>query len=400
MRRSPLFVIFLTVFLDLLGFGIVIPLAPLYVKQFAADPALVGRLVGLLGTFYSLMQFLFAPVWGRLSDRVGRRPILLMSISGSCLSYVLFAIAVGIGSLPLLFGSRLIAGVMAANLSTAQAYIADVTTPENRAKGMGLVGAAFGLGFVFGPALGAWLSQPGFSPVMVPAVAAGLCFLNVVLAAIRLPESLPPEARAAVPERRRGVQAMAVALADARVARLVQILFLVTFAFTMMEWTLALFVSARFHFGREQAGLLFAALGLLVAFVQGGLVGRLVKRVGEAHLVAAGTLAMALALLLLPATHSVGSLMAVMSLLAFGNGINNPSLSSLISRAVGTTEQGTILGAAQGFSSLARAVGPFCAGWLFDVGMASPYLAAALIMAVAFVLSLRVLGRQAVVATT
>jgi MFS transporter, DHA1 family, tetracycline resistance protein len=398
MKRSPLFVIFLTVFLDLLGFGIVIPLAPLYVKQFAAEPALVGRLVGLLGTFYSLMQFLFAPVWGRLSDRVGRRPILLMSISGSCLSYVLFAVAVGMRSLPLLFGSRLIAGAMAANLSTAQAYIADVTTPENRAKGMGMIGAAFGLGFVFGPAVGAWLSQPGFSPVMVPAVAAGLCFLNVVLAAIRLPESLPPDTRAAIPERRRGVRAMAGALADPRVARLVQTLFLVTFAFTMMEWTLALFVAVRFHFGREQAGLLFAALGLLVAFVQGGLVGRLVKRVGEAHLVVAGTLSMALALLLLPTTHTVGSLMAVMALLAFGNGINNPSLSSLTSRAVAPTEQGTILGAAQGFSSLARAVGPFCAGWLFDLGIAYPYLGAALVMAAAFVLSLRVLGQQRAVA--
>jgi MFS transporter, DHA1 family, tetracycline resistance protein len=401
MKRSPLFIIFLTVFLDLLGFGIVIPLAPLYVKQFAADPASVGRLAGLLGTFYSLMQFLFAPVWGRLSDRVGRRPILLMSISGSCLSYLLFAVAVWARSLPLLFGSRLIAGIMAANLATAQAYIADVTTPENRAKGMGLVGAAFGLGFVFGPALGGWLSQPGFSPVMVPAVAAGLCLFNVLLAAFRLPESLPAEARAAVPERRRGLRAMATALADPRIARLVQLLFLVTFAFTMMEWTLTLFVAGRFHFERKDAGYLFAALGVLIAIVQGGLVGRLVKRVGEAHLVVAGTLMMAVALALIPTTHSVPSLMAVMALLALGNGINNPSLSSLTSRAVDATEQGGILGAAQGFSSLARAVGPFCAGWLFDLGIAYPYLGAAAVMTVAFLLSLRVLGeRRAVAAAT
>ena len=158
------------------GVGIVIPLAPLYVNQFAAEPASVGRLVGLMGTAYSLMQFLFAPVWGRLSDRVGRRPVLLVSVGGSGVAYLLFAFAIATRSLPLLIASRFGAGITAANLSTAQAYIADVTPPEGRAKGIGLVGAAFGLGFILGPALGAWLSQPSFGLLAVPGVAAALCF--------------------------------------------------------------------------------------------------------------------------------------------------------------------------------------------------------------------------------
>jgi MFS family permease len=402
MKRSPLITIFLTIFLDLLGFGIVIPLAPLFVKQFAGAvaPEWVGRLAGLLGTSYSLMQFLFAPLWGRLSDQVGRRPILLLSISGSCLSYVLFAIAVALHSLPLLLVSRLAAGVMAANLSTAQAYIADVTSPENRAKGMGLVGAAFGLGFVFGPALGGWLSRPEFSPLMVPGVAAALCLINVVLAFFRLPESLPAELRGTFPSRRRGIPAMAAALGDRRVSGWVRLTFLVTLAFTMMEWTLTLFVADRFGFSRSQAGYLFAYLGILVAIVQGGLVGRLAKRMGEGRMVTSGTLLTALALALIPIFHSLGGLRIALALLALGNGLYTPSLSSLTSQAVEATEQGATFGAAQGFSSLARAVGPFFGGWLLDLGIGYPFFAGAALMLGGCALAGVVLRRHARVAMT
>jgi MFS family permease len=386
-KRSPLYTIFLTVFLDLLGFGIVIPLAPLYVKQFAADPANVGWLVGLMGTSYSLMQFLFAPVWGRLSDRVGRRPVMLVSIAGSCLAYLLFALAVATRSLPLLIASRLGAGITAANLSTAQAYIADVTTPEGRAKGMGMVGAAFGLGFILGPALGAWLSQPSFGPLAVPGVAAALCFLNLGMAVVRLPESLPPSARGAV--RRAGrLSGMAAALADPRVGRPILLLFLATTAFAMLEWTLALFLSRRFGFERERAGYVFAFLGIVLVLVQGGLVGRLARRIGEARMVTLGTGAMALSLALLPWAFSLPALLVVLALLALGNGINTPALSSLTSRGAEATEQGATLGAAQGFSSLARAIGPIVGGLLWDRHLAYPFLAAALLMLVALAGSL------------
>jgi MFS family permease len=400
MKRSPLFTIFLTIFLDLLGFGIVIPLAPLFVKQFAGGQATewVGRLAGLLGTSYSLMQFLFAPLWGRLSDQVGRRPILLLSITGSFLSYLVFAVAIAMGSLPLLFVSRLVAGAMAANLSTAQAYIADVTTPENRAKGMGLVGAAFGLGFVFGPALGGWLSGPEFSPLMVPGVAAALSLLNLLMAAFRLPESLPEEMRRSQPARRRGIPAMAAALADPRVSGWVQLTFLVTLAFTMMEWTLTLFVAERFQFSRSEAGYLFAYLGILVALVQGGLVGRMVKRMGEGRLVTTGVLLTAVALALIPVFHSLGGLRLALALLALGNGMYTPSLSSLTSQAVEATEQGATFGAAQGFSSLARAVGPFLGGWLLDLGLGYPFFAGALLMVGGCGFAARVLRRQRVLA--
>lgn len=392
-QRSPLFTIFLTVFLDLLGFGIVIPLAPLYVKQFAADPATVGRLVGVMGMAYSLMQFLFAPVWGGLSDRVGRRPVLLVSIAGSCLAYLLFAAAVAMESLPLLIASRLGAGITAANLSTAQAYIADVTTPERRAKGMGLIGAAFGLGFILGPALGAWLSQPVFGPLAVPGVAAALCFLNFGMAFFRLPESLPPESRGETARPGR-LKRMASALTDPRVGRWILLLFVATTAFAMLEWTLALFLSKRFGYERERAGYLFAYLGVVLVLVQGGLVGRLARTIGEARMVTIGTLAMAIAIGVMPWTFSLPALLGVLALLAVGNGLSTPALSSLTSRGVAATEQGATLGAAQGFSSLARAVGPIAGGWLYDRHLAAPFLLAALLLLVAFLVSLPRAAKQ------
>jgi predicted MFS family arabinose efflux permease len=308
-------------------------------------------------------------------------------IGGSCLAYLLFTLAVAIGSLPLLIASRLGAGITAANLSTAQAYIADVTTPEGRAKGMGLVGAAFGLGFVLGPALGAWLSQPSFGPLAVPAVAAGLCLLNLALALVRLPESLPPDARRAPGSRPERLRGMATALADPRVGRWILLLFVATTAFAMLEWTLALFLSRRFGYERAAAGYVFAYVGVILVLVQGGLVGRLSRRIGEARMVLVGTLAMALAMGLLPRVHALGPLLAVLALLAIGSGINTPALSSLTSRGVAGSEQGAALGAAQGFSSLARAAGPIAGGWLFDLHIALPFLGGALLMLVAVTLS-------------
>jgi MFS transporter, DHA1 family, tetracycline resistance protein len=395
-RRSPLAVIFLTVFLDLLGFGIVLPLAAYYVGALGGSgmtPAQIATASTWLGALYSFTQFLFAPLWGWLSDRVGRRPIILLSVAGSCLSYVLFGLAT---SLPVLLLSRALAGAMAANISTAQAYVADVTTPEERTKGMGMIGAAIGLGFVLGPAIGAWVggTEAGRPSMAVPILAAGLAALNLALAFFLLPESLKPGT-----ERRTwSVGVYQRALSHPRVGLPILMFFLGTLAFAAMEWTLTPFLIDRFAFSQRDTGKLFFGLGLIIALVQGGLIRRLAKGGREPQLLVAGTLLMVPGLALIPWAPTVPALWGVLSVLAFGQGIVSPSTSSLISQATSPTEQGAILGVSQGMSSLARAIGPLAAGALIgaqgSVGVAFP--AAALVMALAFLLSLRILaGRRA-----
>jgi predicted MFS family arabinose efflux permease len=220
-------------------------------------------------------------------------------------------------------------------------------------------------------------------------VSAALCFVNLVLALVRLPESLPLEARRAAGARPGRLRGMGSALLDSRVGRWVLLLFVATTAFAMLEWTLALFLSRRFGYRREHLGYLFAYIGIILVLVQGGLVGRLARRIGEARMVLLGTLAMALAIGLLPRVQTLGALLALLALLAVGNGINTPALSSLTSRGVAGSEQGAALGAAQGFSSLARAVGPIVGGWLFDLHLALPFLAGAILMLLASGMSLR-----------
>jgi DHA1 family tetracycline resistance protein-like MFS transporter len=391
-RRSPLAVIFFTVFLDLLGFGIVIPVAAFYVKALGGagmSAEQLGSMTTWLGASYSFAQFLFAPVWGRLSDRVGRRPIILMSVAGSCLSYLLFGLA---RTLPLLFLSRVLAGVMAANISTAQAYVADVTTPENRTRGMGMIGAAFGLGFVFGPAISVALSVGHPATPLVPFLASGLAALNLVLAFFLLPESLKPGVRHGYGRREFGLPQLQRALSHPRVGPPILMFFISTLAFAGMEWALAPFLIAAFHLQQADAGKLFLYLGILIALVQGGLVRRMAKGSREPQLLVLGTLSMIPGLALIPMAHSVGGLMGVLALLAFGQGITSPSASSLISRSTGDAEQGAILGVNQSMSSLARAIGPFAAGWLIQLSrsLAAPFPAAGAVMVLAFLLSLRV----------
>ncbi len=394
-RRSPLGVIFLTVFLDLLGFGIVIPVAAFYVRALGGSGmsgAQAATTTTWLGVLYSLMQFVFAPIWGRLSDRVGRRPIILISVAGSCVSYLLFGLA---GSLPLLLFSRALAGAMAANISTAQAYIADVTTPENRTKGMGMIGAAIGLGFVFGPAI-AWAiggAHAGRPSPAVPFLAAGLAALNLVLAYFLLPESHQPGAAPGAGRREYGLQPFRRALSHPRVGLPILMFFLSTLAFAAMEWTLTPFLIDRFAFTQKETGKLFFGLGILIALVQGGLVRRMAKGSREPQMLVAGTLLMVPGLALIPWAPSVGALWGVLAVLAFGQGITSPSVSSLISTATEASEQGAVLGVSQGMASLARAIGPLAAGWLIGArqSVAAPFPAAGIVMALAFLLSLKVM---------
>lgn len=385
-RRSPLLVIFLTIFLDLLGFGLVIPLLPF----FATDLGASGFQVGVVMTAYSGMQFLFAPMWGRLSDRIGRRPVLLISIAGNVAAMLLFAFST---NLVVFFLARAFAGMANANIGTAQAYIADVTPPEERTKGMGLIGAAFGLGFVLGPAAGGILAE--FSHSTPAFVAAGLSFVNLVLAWFNLPESLPPEAREAAKLRRGSrLQAFKDSLAHPFLPYLFLLFFLVTVGFSQLETTFALFTNARFGWGERTNGYLFGFIGIVLALVQGGIVHPLRKRIGEAAMLLAGTAGLTLGLLILPFAQTPGTLIAACAVLAVGNGLSSPALSSLVSKQAPGHSQGRILGVNQSMGSIARVIGPLIGGFAFEFGIDTPFIVAAGILTIAVFVALRIFRQR------
>ncbi len=356
MKRSPLVVIFTTVFIDLVGFGIVIPVLPFYAEgtRFNASP----RIVGLLFASYSVMQLIFSPILGRLSDKHGRRPVLLASIIGTGIGFLILGFAT---TLWLLFLGRILDGITGGNISTAQAYIADITTKENRAKGMGLLGAAFGLGFMFGPAIGGILSRWGVS---VPFFfAAGLCFANAVLLYFTLPETVTPDHPARVSAAGgRGLSQLIQSLKNPRLAYVLVIYFLFIVAFSIMTTAFSLYTMFRFGYDAQHNGYLFAYVGILAVIVQGGLIGRLVKQFGELSLVILGAFLFAGSLFAVPFVGpEAGGLLALLvggGLFSIGNSLSSPSLTSLASKSVGAAEQGSVLGVTQSVASLARAVGP------------------------------------------
>jgi MFS family permease len=370
-RKASLAVIFLTVFIDLLGFGMVIPLLPIYAKDFAEHMGLeegharVGVVIGLLMSSFSFMQFLCAPLWGRLSDRIGRRPVLMIGLASSVVFYTLFGIATVWKSLALLFASRIGAGVAGATISTAHAYIADVTSKENRAKGMALIGAAFGLGFTFGPLFGflavpSGKGDPGPGPGYA---AAGLSAIALALAYFKLPESLRPDSRAA---RRQWFdrRALGDALATPAVGLLLLAIFVCVFSFANLESTLSLILSnadGGFAFSFREVCLTYAFIGLTLAVVQGGIVRRVAGRVSEPVLASFGTVVEIAGFIVLAraATRPSLPLMLVgLAVVVSGFAFMTPSLNSLLSRWSDPTKQGGILGLGQSASSLARILGP------------------------------------------
>jgi len=368
MKRSPLIVIFTTVFIDLVGFGIVIPVFPYYAEgtTFNGTP----RTVALLFASYSIMQLIFSPVLGGLSDKYGRRPVLLLSILGTGLGFVILGFA---NSLWMLFLGRILDGITGGNISTAQAYIADITTKENRAKGMGLIGAAFGLGFIFGPAIGGVLSRWG---IHVPFFfAAALCFANAVLLFFTLPETVTKDHPARTSAARgRGLSQLVRSLKQPRLGFVLTIYFLFVVAFSIMTTSFSLYVMFRFGYDAQHTGYLFAYVGLIAVVVQGGLIGRLVKRFGEAPLVITGALCFALSLFAVPfvgpAAGGLAALLLGGGVFSLGNSLATPALTSLASKSVGAAEQGTVLGVTQSVASLARAVGPFLAAVLINSSVA------------------------------
>ncbi len=439
-RKTSLLIIFLTVFIDLVGFGIVLPMLPLYSKEFGASGLAAGGIVAS----YSLMQFIFSPIWGRLSDRVGRRPVLLVSTAGACISYFVFAIGCVEKSVLLLLASRLAAGVCGANLSVASAYIADISPPEDRSKRMGLIGMAFGLGFIFGPVLGAlsagWLgvAGPGW-------VASAICGFNLILAFFILGESRKPESKPAEAAPR--LSQLGKVLKRPQLGYLIGIFFLATFCFTCFESTFAVlfagtkerpgnfqFVqevdlpkgegvrwevndgdevrkgdllavskskngetlraptagrldrledsSAQINTTKTKAYWLMAFCGFIGAIVQGGCIGPLVKFFGEKKLIVIGISCVGLSLAFIPyCTHDIGLayLMIMLALFAVSSSLYRAPTFGLISLNASAEEQGEVMGITQSVGSLARIIGPLFALGLMDIRIDLPYLICAVI---------------------
>jgi MFS family permease len=390
MKKPSLLIIFLTVFIDLVGFGIVLPLLPSYSERFGAR----GFEIGCIIASFSVMQFLFAPAWGRLSDKIGRRPVLLLSNCGAAVSYAIFAWAStleGQQGLWLLLVSRVFAGICGANLSVASAYIADITTREDRSKKMGLIGMAFGLGFIFGPAIGAFsakhfgLAGPGW-------VAAGFCAGNFLLGLFILRESLTPNSEH-VADRPKLAQ-WTHTLGQPKLGLLIGIYFLATFCFTCFESTFPLLLKQNFNYDQTHVGYLFTYCGLLAAVIQGGLIGRLLKLFGEQKLIVWSLVLVAGSLALMPYLGSVMGLLASLGLFAVGSGINRPPTFGMISLLSPAHEQGATLGVAQSAGSLARIVGPLFATSFYPGRPAMPYLLCAGVALVTAILAWHYLLRR------
>lgn len=349
---------------------------PFYAGDLGAD----GFVTGVLYSTYSLVQLIMAPLWGRISDRVGRRPVIILGLLGSAVAYTIFARA---DSLALLFVSRVVGGIGGSTIPVAQAYIADVTPPGHRAGGLGLIGAAFGLGFVVGPALGGILFglSPG-SPAAPGYTAAALCLANALAALAWLPESRRPGTLCGTSRFNLGT-----ALAEAAGSRQIRLILAgylcITMAFATLQPTLSLLASERFGMGTRHAGYLFALLGIVSVIVQGGLVRRLVPRFGELRLLRVSGIPLCLGLLLLGIATTTPLLLSGLVLIGIGYGGSIPSVLALLSRATGSERQGAVLGLGQSVGSLARVLSPAMAGVLFDIRLALPYLTGAALIVVA-----------------
>lgn len=388
---KPLLIVFLTIFIDLVGFGIVIPLLTFFAEEFQASPVDIGLLVAS----YSLMQFIFAPVWGNLSDRYGRRPILFFTIIGSSIGYLMIGVA---GSLWMIYAGRLLAGITGGNLSTAQAYIADVTSKENRARGMGLFGMAFGLGFILGPALAGILSKFG---IRVPFLfAAGLSLANAILLYFILPESRVFRPHDPTVEKRSRWSELAAVFQNRRFTLVTIEYFLLVTAFSFMTTAFAYYTMVKFGYGADNTGYLLAYVGVLAAVMQGLVFGRLASRFGESKLIIAGSFLLVVSLLVVPfiSAASGGLIVLLIGIAGFsvGNSIASPGLTSLASKTTDEAQQGKSLGMLQSAASLARVIGPLATGVLLnnsigqvdDSTIQRTFWTAAAIMFVAFLVAI------------
>jgi len=378
--------LFMIVLVDLIGFGLYVPLLPFYAEHYQATPFVVGLVMAI----FSLFQFISAPFWGRASDKFGRRPILIIGMAGSVVSYLWLGFA---DTLWMVFAARAFNGLMAGNIAAAFAYIADVTTRETRAKGMGMIGAAFGLGFIAGPAIGGILagSDPANADFQSPAfVAAALSATALILTIVILKESLSQEIRdkIAQSDRPSRMEQLRSYFAQPSTARIIGLIFLATFVFAGLESTFAMWSRRQFGWGPEQNGYLFAFIGLVSAIIQGGLVGRMAKKLGEKNLIIQGAIALAIGVFLIPFSDNLTILIIAMLIAGYGFSIITPSLNSLMSLQASESEQGSAMGVARSASTLARIAGPAWAGLLFSAfGMDWPYFGGAIVMVVVIILA-------------
>lgn len=381
MKHPPLIFIFITVFVDMLGYSMMIPLLPFFVLRNGGNAAIAGG----LGSFYALLQLFSGPVLGSLSDRIGRKPVLLACLGGTAAAYALFGLA---GSLWMLFAAVLLDGLTGNNLTTAYAYIADVTDETNRARGMGLVGAAFGLGLMGGPALGGLLSDFGLS---VPAfTAAAIALLNVLYGWLFLPESLPPARRSVKPVSFNALAQLRDLFDHTPIRRLLAAIFILNLAFSGLQTNFPLFSNARFDWDPRQNGLFFAYVGVVAVFVQGFLYGHVQSRLGERRLALGGLGLMALGLAGVAAAPAAWMLYLAVGLAALGSGVSIPSLTALISLRVPASAQGQLMGGQQALLSLTNILGPALAGLSFQyIAIPAPYWLGSALAVMAGVLAWR-----------
>lgn len=390
-KKAGLPAVFLVVLIDLMGFGIVLPLLPYYASHFEASPLAIG----LLYSVYSFSQLIFSPLWGAWSDRVGRRPIMLLSTFGSTASYLVFAFS---HTLSGLFFSRVLAGIMGGNIAAAQAYVADVTEPADRAKGMGIIGAAFGIGFALGPALSSFLLMPGTqkalidsapevlrgflvqNPYSIPGIAASAMSLaSFLLVLWRLPESASlMKADDALRIKKVSVFSgkfwhSVLSKDSGQLSFLYVCLLLVTIGHASLYSSFPLFCKKILSLGAERVGIQFLVMGLIAIFIQGGLIRPLVRALGERQLLIMGNALMVLGLFLIPLARSEMTLSLFLAVLAVGGSLNGPTLASLISKEAGRENVGWAMGNSQGIAALGRVIGPAWGGWLFGFRPQAPF---------------------------
>jgi MFS transporter, DHA1 family, tetracycline resistance protein len=371
MKQASLFVIFLTVFIDLIGFGLVMPIFPVYIKTMGAT----NIEIGMITAAYALMNFIFTPLLGSYSDRFGRRPILLATISINVIAFFIFGLA---NSLPILILSRLFSGIGSANIAAAQAYISDISTPENRAKSMGMIGFAFGLGFVLGPLFGGVLNQ-AYGIHSVGFAASALCLVNLIWAYFSLPESLKVKNTTA-PIQFIPIQDYKAALNKSIIRELFILNWVYIAAFMMMQTYSSLLWKEHYGLDEHQILYIFAFIGLSTAVIQGGLIGIMVKKFGEQRLLYYGCIFMAIGLgtlPLMPKSLFVAGVVFSITSISLGAGCLTPSMTSLLSQHTELNEQGKMLGLSQSFGALARIIGPFLGGVLYNLTFWMPFVGGA-----------------------
>lgn len=371
--KKALPLLFAVMFLVMVGFGIIIPVIPFYAEQLGASPAELGLLMAV----YSLMQLLFAPMWGRISDRIGRKPVIMIGIFGLGLSFFLMALAT---ELWMLFAARIIGGFLSsANMPTVMAYVADITSEEDRGKGMGIIGAAIGLGFIFGPAIGGIFSRESLNAPFYLAGASSLLTFFLVMFVLR--ESLTPEQRSSRLKKRTGL--LEAFNGPAGILFILQLF--VSLSLSGLEATFAYFASEKAGLGTVELGYIFMIMGFAGALVQGGLVGRMTKKYGEGVIIQIGIAISAIGFALILLIDSFATAAIYLTVFGIGNGFIRPSVSSLLTKT-SQTGYGSTTGLLSSFDSLGRIIGPPLGGWLFSISIGFPYVSGILLSVIAFLL--------------